>query len=327
MERKIVTPKGMPVRKATMLRNGTKKTKWYWKLKFGIKLKAIRKALSSSLHQNRLRLTCTTAMNTAGHLTPPPSTSPTPRYGVVSPLVIHSSKPKKNELRLSKPLASLIRMPQRATDFIDYGNQYMTPTLSPRDNISGVWRDLHGAADWAGLLDPLHPFLRREIVKYGEFAQATYDAFDFDPLSEFCGSCRYNRHKLLQELGLAQNGYRVTKYIYALSPVDGPDWFESSKIGEVWSRDSNWMGFVAVSTDEETLRIGRRDILVSWRGTVTPTEWYIDLKTKLKKIDRSDKKIKVQRGFLTIYRSKDESSKFNKISASEQVSELISVFY
>ncbi|KAA0054030.1 phospholipase A1-Igamma1 [Cucumis melo var. makuwa] len=315
MEAKLATPRGIPVKRTTMLRNGTKKTKWYWKLKLGIRFRAIKAALSSSLHNQRRRLTCSTAITT--------TTTPqlTPTNGLVSPLVIHQSKPsKKNDLRLAKPLASLLRMPLRAADFIDFGN-HMTPTLSPRDNISAVWRDLHGASDWEGLLDPLHPFLRREIVKYGEFAQATYDAFDFDPLSEFCGSCRYNRHKLLNELGLAQNGYKVTKYIYALSPVDGPDWFESSKIGEVWSRDSNWMGYVAVSSDEESDRIGRRDILVAWRGTVTPTEWYIDLKTKLKKIDRSNKKVKVQRGFLTIYKSKDEDSKFNKTSASEQVME------
>ncbi|CAK9327623.1 unnamed protein product [Citrullus colocynthis] len=310
MEAKMATPRGVAVKRGTMLRNGTKKTKWYWKLKLGIRLKAIKTALSSSLQNQRRRLTCSTAITN------------TPVNGVVSPLVIHQSKSssKKNDLRLAKPLASLLRMPLRAADFIDFGN-HMTPTLSPRENISAVWRDLHGASDWDGLLDPLHPFLRRELVKYGEFAQATYDAFDFDPLSEFCGSCRYNRHKLLDELGLSQNGYKVTKYIYALSPVDGPDWFESSKIGEVWSRDSNWMGFVAVSTDEESDRIGRRDILVAWRGTVTPTEWYIDLKTKLKKIDRSNKKVKVQRGFLTIYKSKDEESKFNKTSASEQVME------
>ncbi|XP_023001410.1 phospholipase A1-Igamma1, chloroplastic-like [Cucurbita maxima] len=311
MEGRIVTPRGVPLKRVTMLRNGTKKTKWYWKLKWGIRLRAIKNALSSSLHNQRRRLTCSTA---TGQLTPV--------NGAASPLVIQPSKStaKKNDLRLAKPLASLLRMPQRAADFVDYGN-HMTPTFSPRDKIADVWRDLHGASNWEGLLDPLHPFLRRELVKYGEFAQATYDAFDFDPLSEYRGSCRYNRHKLLHELGLAQNGYKVTKYIYALSPVDGPDWFESSKIGEVWSRDSNWMGFVAVSDDEESERIGRRDILVAWRGTVTPTEWYIDLKTKLKKIDRSDKKIKVQRGFLTIYKSKDEESKFNKTSASEQVME------
>ncbi|XP_022139986.1 uncharacterized protein LOC111010760, partial [Momordica charantia] len=117
---KIATPRprGVPVKRATMLRNGTKKTKWYWKLKFGIRLNAIKKALSSSLHQHRLRLTCSTAMNNNGHLTP--------QNGAVSPLVIHpsnskSSKNKKNELRLAKPLASLLRMPLRAADFIDYG--------------------------------------------------------------------------------------------------------------------------------------------------------------------------------------------------------------
>ncbi|VFQ76720.1 unnamed protein product [Cuscuta campestris] len=33
-----------------------------------------------------------------------------------------------------------------------------------------------------------------------------------------------------------------------------------------WSKDSNWIGFVAVSDDEETRRIGLRDIAVAWRG-------------------------------------------------------------
>ncbi|XP_022994781.1 phospholipase A1-Igamma2, chloroplastic-like [Cucurbita maxima] len=311
MDAKMVTPRTVPLKKVTMLRNGTKKTKWYWKLKLGIRLRAIKNAFSTSVHQHRRYLTCSTAVHG----------QQTPINGAISPIVIKHKNPKKNDLRLTKPLASLLRMPLRAPDFIDYGNHHMTPTISPRENISAVWRDLHGAGNWADLLDPLHPFLRRELVKYGEFAQATYDAFDFNPLSEFCGSCRYNRHKLLHELGLAQNGYKVTKFIYALSPVDGPDWFESSKIGKVWSRDSNWMGFVAVSTNEESDRIGRRDILVAWRGTVTPTEWYIDMKTKLKKIDRSNKNVKVQRGFLTIYRSKDEESQFNKTSASEQVME------
>ncbi|KAJ0082739.1 hypothetical protein Patl1_11183 [Pistacia atlantica] len=189
----------------------------------------------------------------------------------------------------------------------------MTPTKSPRDNIPTNWRD--------GLLEPLHPSLRREIIKYGEFVEATYDAFDFNPLSEFCGSCRYNRHKLFEELALTGNGYKVTKYIYAMSHVDVPKWFERSEMGRTWSKDSNWMGYVAVSSDMETERIGRRDIVVAWRGTVAPSEWFMDLKTKLDRFGSKQSRIQVQHGFLSIYKSKSEETRYNKLSASEQVME------
>ncbi|CAI0545427.1 unnamed protein product [Linum tenue] len=123
----------------------------------------------------------------------------------------------------------------------------MTPTFSPKRDISARWHDLHGAGDWAGLLDPLDPALRAEILKYGEFASATYDAFDFDPLSEFCGSCRYNRHKMLHELGLAaKHGYTTaTRYIYAMSHVDVPNWL--ARTSTTWSRDSNWMGKLSIT--------------------------------------------------------------------------------
>ncbi|XWS19898.1 hypothetical protein CRYUN_Cryun31cG0055800 [Craigia yunnanensis] len=177
----------------------------------------------------------------------------------------------------------------------------MTPTKSPIENISTQWRELHGLRNWDGLIKPLHPWLRREGVKYGEFVEATYDAFDFDPLSEFCGSCRYNQQKLFEELGLTKHGYKVTKYIYAMSHVDVPEWFEKSYC--TWSKDSNWMGYVAVSGDAETTRIGRRDILVAWRGTVAPSEWYTDLKTSLQPLGKTN--IKVQLGFLSIYSSKE----------------------
>jgi hypothetical protein len=67
----------------------------------------------------------------------------------------------------------------------------------------------------------------------------TYDAFDFDPFSEYCGSSRYNRHNLFEELGLTKHGYKVTKYIYVMSHVDVRRWFERSFLGEMWSKDSN----------------------------------------------------------------------------------------
>ncbi|KAF6169614.1 hypothetical protein GIB67_004006 [Kingdonia uniflora] len=194
-----------------------------------------------------------------------------------------------------------------------------TPTTSPKEDISTKWREIHGSTDYENLLEPLQPWVRREIVKYGEFAQATYDAFDFDAFSNYCGSCKYNPHKLFGMLGLSRNGYKVTNYIYAMTHVDFPSWLLKSHCS--WSKDSNWMGYVAVSDDDETRRIGRRDIVVAWRGTQTPSEWVEDVKFKLKPIDKDDDgdQVKVEQGFLEVYTSKSEVTKFNKSSAAEQV--------
>ncbi|KAK7246922.1 hypothetical protein RIF29_41793 [Crotalaria pallida] len=195
--------------------------------------------------------------------------------------------------------------------------KHSTPTMSPRENISQKWHEIQGCSNWEDLLDPLHPWLRREIIKYGEFAQATYDAFDHDSFSEFCGSCRYNRNNLLEKLGLTRNGYKVTRYIYAMSHIELPRWLERSHVADSWSKDSNWMGYVAVSNDEETHRIGRRDIVVAWRGTVAPCEWYEDFQRKLDPIGHGD--AKVEHGFLSIYTSKSDTTRYNKSNASDQV--------
>ncbi|KAJ1402011.1 Fungal lipase-like domain [Sesbania bispinosa] len=194
---------------------------------------------------------------------------------------------------------------------------HSTPTMSPKENISKKWHEVQGISNWEGFLDPLHPWLRREIVKYGEFAQATYDAFDYDSFSEYCGSCRYNRNKLFEKLGLTRKGYTVTRYIYAMSHIELPRWLERSHVADTWSKDSNWIGFVAVSDDEETHRIGRRDIVVAWRGTVAPCEWYEDFQRKLDPIGNGD--AKVEHGFLSIYSSKSDTTRYNKSSASDQV--------
>ncbi|XP_074282915.1 phospholipase A1-Igamma1, chloroplastic-like [Silene latifolia] len=193
------------------------------------------------------------------------------------------------------------------------------PVSSPKENMSEKWREFHGSNDWDTLLDPIHPSLRQEIIKYGEFAQATYDAYDFDAYSEYCGSCRYNRDKLFDQLGLSGHGYNVTKYIYAMSCIELPRWLETSQLAESWSKHSNWMGYVAVSDDDESRRIGRRDIVVVWRGTVSASEWYEDFQNDLEGFGFGD--AKVVQGFLSIYASKCNSSRYNKSSASEQVME------
>ncbi|KAK4781903.1 hypothetical protein SAY86_016005 [Trapa natans] len=192
-----------------------------------------------------------------------------------------------------------------------------------KEVIGSKWREIHGSMEWAGLLDPLHPWLRQEIIKYGEFAQATYDAFDFDHLSDYCGSCKYSKHRLLSSLGLSRTGYEVTGYIYAMSHVDVPRWLERpSHVAKLdrWCKDSNWIGFVALSDDEETRRIGRRDVVVAWRGTVAPLEWYNDIQGRMEPLEGADVTagVRVEHGFLSVYTSKSESTRYNKFSASEQ---------
>ncbi|XP_009605461.1 phospholipase A1-Igamma1, chloroplastic [Nicotiana tomentosiformis] len=237
-------------------------------------------------------------------------------------------KTSKKSNRLGETLSNLLNIQkpyQKINNPSTYSNwntlniedKANTPTMSPKEDISDRWRDIHGVQEWEGLLDPLHPLLRREIVKYGEFAQATYDALDFDAFSEYCGSCMYNSHKLFDKLGLSKSGYKVTKYIYAMSHIDMPQWLEKSRLTYTWSKDSNWIGFVAVSDDEESRRIGRRDIVVAWRGTVTPSEWYENMQRKLEPIGHVDSK--VEHGFLSIYTSKSDLTRYNKSSASEQV--------
>nr|DAD33923.1 TPA_asm: hypothetical protein HUJ06_012774 [Nelumbo nucifera] len=112
---------------------------------------------------------------------------------------------------------------------LDHGSG-TTPTSSPKEDISAKWLEIHGSWDWSNLLDPLHPWLRREIIKYGEFAQAAYDAFDFDSFSEYCGSCRYNPKKLFDKLGLSKSGYMVSKYIFAMSHIEMPRWLQRSHL-------------------------------------------------------------------------------------------------
>ncbi|KAK6917126.1 Fungal lipase-like domain [Dillenia turbinata] len=191
------------------------------------------------------------------------------------------------------------------------------PTMSMKENISSRWRELHGSNYWENLLEPLDPSLRREIVKYGEFAQAAYDSFDFDTNSKYCGSNYYRKDGLFDKLHLTRHGYKVTKYIYAMSDIIMPRWLETSLADSAWSKESNWMGYVAVSTDDESERLGRRDIVVAWRGTIAPAEWVQNVKVQLTPLGEGN--VKVEQGFLSVYTTKGKSSKYNKKSASQQV--------
>ncbi|XP_071939021.1 phospholipase A1-Igamma2, chloroplastic-like isoform X2 [Coffea arabica] len=170
----------------------------------------------------------------------------------------------------------------------------------------------------------MDPLLRTELIRYGEMAQACYDAFDFDPFSKYCGTCRFERHKFFRSLGMTEHGYEVTRYIYATSNINLPNFFKKSRWPKVWSKNANWIGYIAVSNAETTKRLGRRDITVAWRGTVTRLEWIADMMDFLKpisadKIPCPDPGVKVESGFVDLYTDKDESCRFCRYSAREQI--------
>ncbi|KAG2579244.1 hypothetical protein PVAP13_6NG250306 [Panicum virgatum] len=189
------------------------------------------------------------------------------------------------------------------------------------------WREIHGRDDWAGLLDPMDPLLRSELIRYGELAQACYDAFDYDPSSRYCGSCKYPRRDFFDRLGMpeASRGYAVSRYLYATSNIRFPNFFPQSRAGaKIWSQSGSWIEYVAVSTDEESARLGRRDIAIAWRGTVTRLEWVSDLMDFLRPVADEgipcpDPDVKVLAGFVDLYTDKDPTCRFCKYSAREQV--------
>lgn len=197
-----------------------------------------------------------------------------------------------------------------------------------QDELAARWREIHGRDDWAGLLDPMDPLLRSELIRYGELAQACYDAFDYDQASRYCGSCKYPRRAFFERLGMpaAARGYAVSRYIYATSNFRFPNFFsQQSRAGaKIWSQRANWIGYVAVSTDEESARLGRRDVAIAWRGTVTRLEWVSDLMDFLRPVADEgipcpDPDVKVESGFVDLYTDKDPTCRLCKYSAREQV--------
>ncbi|OEL28390.1 Phospholipase A1-II 3 [Dichanthelium oligosanthes] len=190
------------------------------------------------------------------------------------------------------------------------------------------WAELSGRDNWAGLLDPLDAGLRRAVIRYGELAQATSDAFIADPASPFAGASRYAPGAFLRRAQAGPDNpdaYRVTRFLYATSGARLPDGLIMRPAPPgAWSTESNWMGYVAVATDAGAARLGRRDVVVAWRGTKRAVEWANDLDITLVPAagvvgpGPGWSQPAVHRGFLSVYTSSNSTSPFNKQSAREQ---------
>lgn len=192
--------------------------------------------------------------------------------------------------------------------------------------LAARWREVHGSNNWEGLLDPIDGVLLQELIRYGEFAQATYDSFDYDRFSPYCGSCKYPAKTFFHDVGLGGIGYEVTRYLYATcNDLKFPNFgIKTAANAKMWSESGTFIGYVAVSTDEETARLGRRDIAVAWRGTITRLEWVADLTANQIPLRETgvpcpDPDVKVERGFAALYTDKGAGCRFCRYSAREQV--------
>ncbi|KAG8389266.1 hypothetical protein BUALT_Bualt02G0211100 [Buddleja alternifolia] len=248
-------------------------------------------------------------------------------YSFPSQIFLPDVSPKKSGHLSSRLLLSSARAVSKTNEPLhELGNEESeAQNKQPNETeLAERWREMLGEDDWAGLLDPIDPLLRNELIRYGEMAQACYDAFDFDPYSKYCGSCRFTRRHFFDGLGLPEAGYDITRYLYATSNINLPNFFKNSRWPKVWSKNANWIGYIAVSNDKKSRELGRRDVCISWRGTVTRLEWIADLMDFLRpisseKIPCPDPRVRVESGFLDLYTDRDETCKYCKSSAREQV--------
>ncbi|KAJ9560070.1 hypothetical protein OSB04_005230 [Centaurea solstitialis] len=145
---------------------------------------------------------------------------------------------------------------------------------------SKSYEELHGSNNWDGLLDPMNPDLRNVILSYGDLASVAGRALNNDPGSKYAGLSHYGKSTFFQGAMLpsAESKYDVTSFLYATAHVDFPLPFLVHRLSrENSDYESNWMGYVAVSNDEYSKSIGRREICVVWRGTVRNFEWINDI--------------------------------------------------
>ncbi|KAL3323190.1 hypothetical protein AABB24_040348 [Solanum stoloniferum] len=209
-----------------------------------------------------------------------------------------------------------------------------------------TWHELLGSKDWDGLLQPLNLSLRRLILRCGDFCQATYDAFNNDQNSKYCGTSRYGKSSFFDKVMLeSSTDYKIYCFLYATAKIGALEAiFLHSLSRESWDRESNWIGYIAVTTDEVSRKLGRREVYVVFRGTARSYEWINVLgarpdsadsllhpKSLQKGVnnkndedddedkDEDENEVKVMDGWLKIYVSSNPKSPFTRLSAREQL--------
>lgn len=139
------------------------------------------------------------------------------------------------------------------------------------------------------------------------------------------GRSRYAKRDFFSKVGLEKGNpykYEVTNFIYAALELKPPNMTATWKV----IKQSNLMAYVAVATDDGKAALGRRDILVSWRGTMLDPEWIKDLDFALvsaSKILGKANDPKVHNGWYSLYTGTNPDSPLTSISARDQVRQYV----
>ncbi|XP_027337144.1 phospholipase A(1) DAD1, chloroplastic-like [Abrus precatorius] len=195
------------------------------------------------------------------------------------------------------------------------------------------WKQYQGINNWEGLLDPLDDNLRLEILRYGHFVDAAYYSFDFDYSSLTYATCLYPKKSLLRRCGLANYGYRLTKNLRVTCGIHIPTWM--NKMFKWTCTQSCWIGYVAICEHKnEITRLGRRDIVIAFRGTATCLEWLENLRATLTHLpnhveeeeEEDSVSPMVQKGFLSLYTSKTTTHASLQEMVREEIGRVIQTY-
>ncbi|XP_012083706.2 phospholipase A(1) DAD1, chloroplastic, partial [Jatropha curcas] len=125
---------------------------------------------------------------------------------------------------LSPPLQNYTKLSMPRFDYPVHLICHLATNYSAK--LGKKWQEYQGINNWEGLLDPLDDKLRREILRYGQFVEAAYRSFDFDPSSPTYATSKFPRNSLLSRSGIGQTGYRMTKNLRATCGLQLPRWID-----------------------------------------------------------------------------------------------------